>query len=127
MLLLCIELFLPGELYPARAMIGIASNPLATQANVKLVCKALKALDLYVVLEYWLTPSAELADYVLPVASWLERPFCYGDLEHLILSLLEKKLYFPHSLENTVVKQITKSFVELALDLVKKRIGLGKI
>jgi len=66
---------LTGEPYPVRAMIGMASNPLVTQANTKLVYKALKALDLYVVLEYWLTPSAELADYVLPVASWLERPF----------------------------------------------------
>jgi anaerobic selenocysteine-containing dehydrogenase len=66
---------LTGKPYPVRAMIGMASNPIITQANTKLVYKALKALDLYVVLDYWLTPSAELADYILPVASWLERPF----------------------------------------------------
>ena len=34
----------------------------------------MKALDLYVVLDLWMTPAAELADYVLPPASWLERP-----------------------------------------------------
>jgi len=66
---------LTGEPYPVRAMIGIASNPMVTQPNVKLIYKAIKSLDLYVVQDYWLTPSAELADYVLPVASWLERPF----------------------------------------------------
>lgn len=66
---------LTNKPYPLKAMIGMASNPLITQANTKLVYKALKALDLYVVMDYWLTPCAELADYVLPVASWLERPF----------------------------------------------------
>jgi len=62
-------------------MITVASNPLVTQPNVKLVYKALKSLELYVVHDFWLTPSAEIADYVLPCASWLERPgiFNYWD------------------------------------------------
>ena len=68
-----------GEPYPVRAAITHAHNPMVTQANTKLVYKALKSLDLHVVLDYWLTPSAELADYVLPVASWLERPDFMGD------------------------------------------------
>ncbi len=63
-----------GQPYPVRACITIASNPLITEANTKLVYKALKSLDLYVVKDFWLTPSAMLADYVLPTASWLERP-----------------------------------------------------
>jgi anaerobic selenocysteine-containing dehydrogenase len=65
---------LTGKPYPVKAVITIASNPMSTPANTKLVHKALKSLELYVVMDYWLTPSAELADYVLPVASWLERP-----------------------------------------------------
>jgi anaerobic selenocysteine-containing dehydrogenase len=70
-----------GEPYPVRAMLTVASNPLVTQPNVKLVYKALKSLELYVVHDFWLTPSAEIADYVLPCASWLERPgiFNYWD------------------------------------------------
>ena len=28
------------------------------------------------VFDFWMTPSAEVADYVLPVSSWLERPIC---------------------------------------------------
>jgi anaerobic selenocysteine-containing dehydrogenase len=61
--------------YPVKAVITQASNPMVTQANVKLVYEALKSLELYVVCDYWLTPSAEIADYVLPIASWLERPY----------------------------------------------------
>ncbi len=70
---------LTGEPYPVRAAISMISNPLITQGNSKLVYKALKSLDLYVVADYWMTPSAEIADYVLPAASWMERPF-FGTL-----------------------------------------------
>ena len=70
-----------GKPYPIRAMITAASNPMVTQANTKLVYKALKSLDLYVVTDFWLTPSAELADYVLPAASWMERPFIFTYVE----------------------------------------------
>jgi len=68
-----------GEPYPIRGLIIHAHNPMVVQANTKLVYKALKSLELSVVLDYWLTPTAELADYVLPVASWLERPDFMGD------------------------------------------------
>ncbi|MFC1978960.1 molybdopterin-dependent oxidoreductase, partial [Chloroflexota bacterium] len=69
---------LTGDPYPVKAVITNFSNPMVTSANTKLVYNALLNLDLYVVTDYWLTPSAELADYVLPVASWLERPFLVG-------------------------------------------------
>ena len=53
-----------------------------TQANVKLVYKALKALDLYVVHDYFMTPSAQLADYVFPITSWMERPLLWDHRGH---------------------------------------------
>lgn len=65
---------LTGKPYPVKAMISLASNPMVTMPNTRLVYGALKELDLYVVMDFWMTPSAELADYVLPSASWLERP-----------------------------------------------------
>ncbi|MDW8023105.1 MAG: molybdopterin-dependent oxidoreductase [Nitrososphaerota archaeon] len=70
-----------GEPYPVRALITVASNPMVTQANTRLVYRAILSLDLFVVHDFWMTPSAELADYVLPCASWLERPciFNYWD------------------------------------------------
>lgn len=63
-----------GEPYPVKAMIALSSNPLVTQANSRLVYKAIKNLDLFVVMDFWKTPTAELADYIFPGACWLERP-----------------------------------------------------
>lgn len=63
-----------GNPYPVRAGITSFSNPMITQANTRVVYEALRKLDLYVVNDFWLTPSALLADYVLPAACWLERP-----------------------------------------------------
>ncbi|KTE91505.1 dehydrogenase [Desulfitobacterium hafniense] len=65
---------LTGEPYPIRSMIVMASNPLLTQADTQLVYRALKSLDLLVVLELFETPTSMLADYVLPSAGVLERP-----------------------------------------------------
>ncbi len=66
-----------GNPYPVRAGLTIGSNPMLTAANTKLVYQALKSLDLYVVKDFWLTPSAQLADYVLPTTCWIERPELY--------------------------------------------------
>ena len=60
--------------YPVKAMIAWSSNPLAWAPNTKHVYEALKALDLLVVVDYWKTPTAALADYILPAADSLERP-----------------------------------------------------
>ena len=67
-----------GKPYPLKALITMSSNPMVTQANTKLVYRALKKLDLYVVVDYFMTPSAELAHFVLPAASWFERPTLYN-------------------------------------------------
>jgi thiosulfate reductase / polysulfide reductase chain A len=68
---------LTNEPYPVRAAMIIGSNALLDFANSKLVYQALKSLDLVVVNEYWMTPTAEIADYILPVASWMERPWLW--------------------------------------------------
>ena len=72
-----------GKPYPVKAAISLASNPLLSLANTRHVYEALKALELYVVAEYYLTPSAALADYVFPICStvettelWLTPAFC---------------------------------------------------
>ncbi|MDR0817340.1 MAG: molybdopterin-dependent oxidoreductase [Clostridiales Family XIII bacterium] len=65
--------------YPVTANITWGSNPLLNGGNVKYIYKALTSpnLELSVVLDHWLTPSAMLADYVLPAASKLEKPVCH--------------------------------------------------
>lgn len=65
---------LSGEPYPIKAVYTVSSNPLVTMPNSRLVHQALQSLDLYVVNDFFMTPCAELADYVLPAATWLERP-----------------------------------------------------
>jgi anaerobic selenocysteine-containing dehydrogenase len=65
---------LTGEPYPVQALVVMGSNPLLTQADSRLVYRALKSLDLLVALEYFRTPTAMLADYILPAAGGLERP-----------------------------------------------------
>lgn len=66
-----------GKPYPVRALITLASNPMVTAPNTHLVYEALKSLDLYVVADFFLTPSAQLADYVLPATTYLERPWLW--------------------------------------------------
>jgi anaerobic selenocysteine-containing dehydrogenase len=67
------EAILTGKPYPVKAFIAQGNNPLLAHANTKKAYEALKRLDLLVVMDYWLTPTAMLADYVLPAANWLER------------------------------------------------------
>ena len=64
--------------YPVTANITWGSNPLLNAADVKLAYKALKSpnLELSVVCDMQMTPSAMLADYVIPSASKLEVPMC---------------------------------------------------
>lgn len=63
-----------GDPYPVRALIVEATNPLLTYADTHRVHDALMGLDLIVVLEYYLTPTAAIADFVLPAAAAIERP-----------------------------------------------------
>lgn len=63
-----------GKPYPVRALIVEATNPLLTYADTHRVYNALMGLDLIVVLDYFMTPTAAIADYVLPAAAAMERP-----------------------------------------------------
>lgn len=64
---------LTGEPYPVRALICQASNPVMTLADPARTVEALRSLDLLVVMDYYSTPTAMIADYVLPAASTVER------------------------------------------------------
>ena len=68
---------LTGEPYPIKALINWESNPLQWAANTRNVYNAMKSpnLELFVVNDFWMTPTALLADYVLPAASWMESAY----------------------------------------------------
>lgn len=63
-----------GTPYPIKALFSLGNNTLLGFANMKLIYQGMMNQDLIVVHEHMMTPTAQLADYVLPGDSWLERP-----------------------------------------------------
>ena len=61
-----------GDPYRIKALLLFGNNPLTTVANAREVYESLLKLDLLVVTDLFITPSAALADYVLPGALWPE-------------------------------------------------------
>ena len=61
--------------YPVKMLFLISSNPLVTRANAKEVYRALEKVEFMAVSDFFLTPTAELADIVLPAATWLEMDY----------------------------------------------------
>ena len=62
-----------GDPYRLRAMWIVGSNPLVTMTHSLEVEQSLKLLEFVVVSDLFMTPSAQLADIVLPAATWLEQ------------------------------------------------------
>ena len=61
--------------YPVKAFFFLGNNPVMSYANMPMIIEGMKQQDLIVAHEQFMTPSAQLADYVLPGDSWLERPW----------------------------------------------------
>ncbi|MDQ1336008.1 MAG: hypothetical protein QG552_2958 [Thermodesulfobacteriota bacterium] len=61
-----------GDPYRIRALLVFGGNPMVTVANSREVYESLQKLDLLVVTDLFMTPTAGLADYVLPAAFWPE-------------------------------------------------------
>ncbi len=80
---LAVEAMLNGKPYPIKALYCTAGNPVVNVQNSKKVWKALKNLELLVVADFFMTPTAELADYVLPASTWLEKDDM-GDFPNLM-------------------------------------------
>lgn len=59
--------------YRVRALWIMGSNPLVTMTDPLSIEKALRQLDYLVVSDMFLTPTAQLADLVLPASTWLEQ------------------------------------------------------
>lgn len=63
-----------GRPYPVKAILVLGNNTLLSFANQKGILEAFLNQELIVAYENFLTPTAQLADYVLPGDMWLERP-----------------------------------------------------
>jgi anaerobic selenocysteine-containing dehydrogenase len=67
------EAILTGKPYPLRAGLLCGTNPVVSRANAKEAYAALKKLDFLVVIDHFMTPTADLADIFLPAGTWLEQ------------------------------------------------------
>lgn len=67
-----VKAMLTSKPYPIRSAFIQGGSLLHTYSNVREVYEALKSLDFLVVSDFFMTPTAELADMVLPVATYLE-------------------------------------------------------
>ncbi|MDD5094924.1 MAG: molybdopterin-dependent oxidoreductase [Dehalococcoidia bacterium] len=67
-----------GKPYPVKGMITVSHNPLVCNPNTGQIIEAMKKIDLHVAMDIFMTPTCQLADYVLPPASCLERPVLFG-------------------------------------------------
>ena len=76
---------LEGKPYPIKAAFTQGTNTLCALANGKRICQAFKSqnLDLHVAMDHFMTPTAQLADYVLPATDGLERPDLQNPLGQL--------------------------------------------
>lgn len=82
-----VNALITGVPYRPKAMMVFGSNPLGTARNPVLMAKALKKLELLVVVDVVRTPTSRLADFVLPAATRYEcreQPALWGN--HLALS-----------------------------------------
>lgn len=65
---------LEGKPYPARALLAFGTNMVMANGGSLEAREALQRLEFMVCVDYFLTPTAQLADYALPAATFLEAP-----------------------------------------------------
>jgi anaerobic selenocysteine-containing dehydrogenase len=71
--MLLMETLLTGKPYPIKGMIVSGANPLLTWPNSKKVEKGLRNLDFLVVMDQFMSETANIADMVLPAATFMEK------------------------------------------------------
>jgi anaerobic selenocysteine-containing dehydrogenase len=72
-----------GQPYPLRAMLAAGLDVQFFPNSARFV-EMLHRLDFICVSDYFPTPGTRLADIVLPIASWLERPMLFPDMMGIV-------------------------------------------
>ncbi len=67
------DAILTGKPYPLKAGYLVGTNPVITRANAREAYQALKKLEFLVVQDFFMTPTADLADIFFPAGTWLEQ------------------------------------------------------
>ncbi|HEX2225840.1 MAG TPA: molybdopterin-dependent oxidoreductase [Candidatus Binatia bacterium] len=68
--------------YPIKALLNFGSNTVMSTGDSERARTAFRAVDFAVAAELFMTPTAELCDYVLPAASFLEMGNLTSDFKH---------------------------------------------
>ena len=82
---------LTGKPYPVKMMFISGANPVVTWPNTTKVKQALSKLEFLVVMDIFMTPTAEMADIVLPACTFLER----YNLTNLTAAMLRRPVIEP--------------------------------
>jgi anaerobic selenocysteine-containing dehydrogenase len=110
---------LTGKPYPIKAMLGFGGNLVSSNAPTLTAKKALSQLDFLAQAELFMSPTAELADIVIPAAS------CWEDW-HIgaTLSPLGEEAYIQLRPAAVSPRHESRSDMEIIFELAK-RLGLG--
>ncbi|MFC1593009.1 molybdopterin-dependent oxidoreductase [Candidatus Omnitrophota bacterium] len=112
---IAVKAILEGDPYHIRTAYIQGSNPLLTWSNAQQVYKALNKLDFLAVSDMFMTPTSELADIVLPVATYLE--YDYINVIALFATVQVRQK----------VAQIGECWSDIKIIFeLAKRVGLGK-
>ena len=68
--------------YPIKAFLAFGCNPIMSNADSRRGREALRALEFGVAIDLFMTPTAEMCDYVLPATSFLEMSNITTAFEH---------------------------------------------
>ena len=68
--------------YPIKALLNFGSNTVMNTGDSQRAREAFRALEFAVAAELFMTPTAELCDYVLPATSFLEMSNLSNDFKH---------------------------------------------
>jgi anaerobic selenocysteine-containing dehydrogenase len=92
------EVVLTEKPYPIKALIVVGGNPANTLPDMNKVKQALQRLELLVVIDPFMTETAELADIVLPACTFAEKSgigYVYGVTSTVPYVLLRKRVIEP--------------------------------
>jgi anaerobic selenocysteine-containing dehydrogenase len=112
---------LEGTPYPVKAVLNFGSNTIMSTGDSQRAREAFHALDFAVATELFMTPTAELCDYVLPAASFLEMGNLAAGFEHRPKGKLH--LQYRPAVVSPLAERRSDTWMIFEL---AKRVGLGR-
>ncbi len=86
------ESIVTGKPYRMKALWIIGANPLVTMTNSRMIEQALSMMEYTVVSDFFITPTAQHADLILPASMWLEYDEVHSSGAHTYSVLARKKI-----------------------------------